>query len=889
MPALNSGPVRQVCAVNESLESHLSAKTTSGPSKSRTSAPAKRGRPAGVRAKATKNSTTETEGLDAVTSEPAATEKKARVRRVAAEKAATETATTPVRRRAKTAEKIASETETDSAEPTRVRRTRSTKAQTDDTTAEAVLPSRRRTRKADSVVEDVAETASQEIPDSPAPKRRGRKPKTATIEPVAEENIPPAPKKRGRKPKVAVEETPAIKEPAAVEAAKPRRGRKPKVVAEVTTEDSTSTAPKKRGRKPKIVVEDTPAVEEPVAAETPKARRGRRPNAIAVTENVPNSAPKKRGRKPKHVPEPTPVAEEIASVSVENSELPTSSAVETTKAPSRRGRPRKNSRPVEVSVETPVTEVAAVVEIDTTSPAAPEPSETPKALADQPRFADLGLAEPIMRAIQELGYEHPTPIQAQAIPEVLKGHDVLGVAQTGTGKTASFTLPMLEKLSGSRARARMPRSLILEPTRELALQVADNFKLYGKYLRLTHALLIGGESMAEQREVLNRGVDVLIATPGRLLDLFGRGGLLLTQTSTLVIDEADRMLDMGFIPDIEKIVGLLPRNRQTLFFSATMAPEIRRLADAFLNNPVQITVSRPSSVATTIEEGLIVVEEDEKRRALRKLLRSQDVQSAIVFCNRKRDVDMLQRYLTKHGFAAGHLHGDLAQSLRFSTLDSFKSGELKILVCSDVAARGIDIGGLSHVFNFDLPFNAEDYVHRIGRTGRAGKHGHAFSIAGPRDRRLLEAIETLTGKVIARLEVPEIRSVDWAQEDENGRPIMAPKQPLPAQQNAVETSNDDDLEGQRRKRRRGGRKRNRRDDVMETSVSITEEVPALQPVQTRKSIELAPAFENDAPKTGFGGDTPAFMLVPRRRRLSVSGETDLTLPVQHDARHYGDE
>lgn len=840
MPALNSGPVYLDCTVNESLESHLSAKTTSGPSKSRTSAPAKRGRPAGVRAKATKNSSTETEGLDTVTSEPVATEKKTRVRRVAVEKAAIETAAKPVRRRAKASEKIVPETETDSGESNPVRRTRRTKAQADDATAETALPSRRRTRKADSVKE-AAETASQEITDAPAPKRRGRKPKAATIESVVEEHVAPAPKKRGRKPKVAVEETPALEEPVAVEAPKPRRGRKPK--------------------------------------------------AVAITEDIASSEPKKRGRKPKLAPEPAPVAEEATLAGAENSDIPTQPSTQTSKAPSRRGRPRKNSLPVEATVEVPVTEVAAVEEIETPPTEAPLISDTSKASADQPRFADLGLAEPIMRAIQELGYEHPTPIQAQAIPEVLKGHDVLGVAQTGTGKTASFTLPMLEKLSGSRARARMPRSLILEPTRELALQVADNFKLYGKYLRLTHALLIGGESMAEQREVLNRGVDVLIATPGRLLDLFGRGGILLTQTSTLVIDEADRMLDMGFIPDIEKIVGLLPRNRQTLFFSATMAPEIRRLADEFLNNPVQITVSRPSSVATTIEEGLIIVEEDEKRRALRKLLRSQDVQSAIVFCNRKRDVDMLQRYLTKHGFAAGHLHGDLAQSLRFSTLDSFKSGELKILVCSDVAARGIDIGGLSHVFNFDLPFNAEDYVHRIGRTGRAGKHGHAYSIAGPRDRRLLEAIETLTGKVIARLEVPEIHSVDWAQEDENGRPIMAPKQPLPAQPHAVETSNDDDSEGQRRKRRRGGRKRSRngRDDVTETNVSRTEDIPVLQPVQNRKSVELAPAFENDAPKTGFGGDTPAFMLVPRRRKLAVAGETDLTLPVQHDARHYGDE
>ncbi|WP_231868639.1 DEAD/DEAH box helicase [Gluconobacter japonicus] len=840
MPALNSGAVYLACTVNESLESHLSAKTTSGPSKSRTSAPAKRGRPAGVRAKATKNSSTEPESLDEAVSQPVVTEKKTRGRRSAVEKTASEAVATPVRRRTKAADPAVTEAEAESAKSTPTRRTR--QAKTQDAASESAPPPRRRTRKVDSVAEEVVETTPQETVDTPAPKRRGRKPKAVAIETVAEEVVVPTPKKRGRKPKAVVEETLEV-EAAAVEAPKPRRGRKPKAAAEV------------------------------------------------VTDSTPIPAPKKRGRKPKLPSEVLPVTEETTSDAPENSDLLTAPPAQPVKVPSRRGRPRKNPLPVEIVVETPVTDVAAVVDTEAAPAETPALSETSTPAADQPLFADLGLSEPIMQAIQELGYEHPTPIQAQAIPEVLKGHDVLGVAQTGTGKTASFTLPMLEKLSGSRARARMPRSLILEPTRELALQVADNFKLYGKHLRLTHALLIGGESMAEQRDVLNRGVDVLIATPGRLLDLFSRGGLLLTQTSTLVIDEADRMLDMGFIPDIEKIVSLLPRNRQTLFFSATMAPEIRRLADEFLRNPVEITVSRPSSVATTIEEGLIIVDEDEKRRALRKLLRSQDVQSAIVFCNRKRDVDMLQRYLTKHGFAAGHLHGDLAQSLRFSTLDNFKSGELKILVCSDVAARGIDIGGLSHVFNFDLPFNAEDYVHRIGRTGRAGKHGHAFSIAGPRDRRLLEAIETLTGKTIARLDVPEIRSVDWAQEDENGRPIVAPKHPLPHQQHAVEAGNDDESEGQRKKRRRGGRKRNRngRDETIEAGVTIMETPPVSAPVQNRKSVELAPAFENDAPKTGFGGDTPAFMLVPRRRRLSVSEETDLTLPVQHDARHYGDE
>ena len=383
----------------------------------------------------------------------------------------------------------------------------------------------------------------------------------------------------------------------------------------------------------------------------------------------------------------------------------------------------------------------------------------------QPVFADLGLSEPLLRAIDEMGYRHPTPIQAQAIPVVLMGRDVMGVAQTGTGKTASFTLPLLDILSGSRARARMPRSLILEPTRELALQVAENFVQYGKHLKLNHALLIGGESMADQRDALMRGVDVLIATPGRLLDLFERGGLLLTQTSILVIDEADRMLDMGFIPDVERIVSLLSPTRQTLFFSATMAPEIRRLSEAFLSNPKVITVARQSSVATTIETGLLVVAEEDKRRALRALLRAENVSNALIFCNRKRDVDTLLKSLLKHGFKAGALHGDLPQSVRFATLEKFKAGELQLLVCSDVAARGIDIGGLSHVFNFDVPVHAEDYVHRIGRTGRAGRSGHAYSLASPYDRLAVAAIEKLTDKAIPPISLPGVETAEWAEDD----------------------------------------------------------------------------------------------------------------------------
>jgi superfamily II DNA/RNA helicase len=387
------------------------------------------------------------------------------------------------------------------------------------------------------------------------------------------------------------------------------------------------------------------------------------------------------------------------------------------------------------------------------------------AAAEADGFAPLGLSEPILRALHDKGYLRPTPIQAQAIPTVLMGRDVLGCAQTGTGKTAGFTLPMLDILSGSRARARMPRSLILEPTRELALQVAENFVAYGKYLKLNHALLIGGESLNDQRDALTKGVDVLIATPGRLIDLFERGGLLLTDVRVLVIDEADRMLDMGFIPDIERIVAMLPRNRQTLFFSATMAPEIRRLADAFLQNPKEITVSKPASVATTITSGLVLVNELDKREALRRLIRSEEVQNALIFCNRKVEVDVLLKSLVKHKFSAGALHGDLAQSVRFATLEKFKAGEIRLLVCSDVAARGIDIGGLSHVFNFDVPHHAEDYVHRIGRTGRAGKEGRAFTIATPDDRLAVEAVEKLIQAPIPRIEIPGLDEVQWAEGD----------------------------------------------------------------------------------------------------------------------------
>jgi superfamily II DNA/RNA helicase len=374
-------------------------------------------------------------------------------------------------------------------------------------------------------------------------------------------------------------------------------------------------------------------------------------------------------------------------------------------------------------------------------------------------FESLGLSAPVLQAVTEKGYTTPTPIQEKAIPIVLMGRDVLGCAQTGTGKTASFVLPMIDILAEGRAKARMPRSLILEPTRELAAQVAENFETYGKYNKLNMALLIGGVSFPDQERALEKGVDVLIATPGRLLDHFERGGILLNDVKILVIDEADRMLDMGFIPDVERIVATLPQLRQTLFFSATMPPEIKRLADRFLSNPKEVTVSPPATASATVVQGLVVVSEGEKREALLALIKSQEVKNALVFCNRKRDVAALHTTLKKHGLNAGALHGDMSQPARTETLERFKAGEIHILVASDVAARGLDIVDMSHVFNYDVPFSPEDYVHRIGRTGRAGKTGHSFTLATPADGGLIEAIEKLIGTTIPRIEVPGLESM----------------------------------------------------------------------------------------------------------------------------------
>jgi len=380
------------------------------------------------------------------------------------------------------------------------------------------------------------------------------------------------------------------------------------------------------------------------------------------------------------------------------------------------------------------------------------------------KFTDLKLDARVLKAIAEAGYETPTPIQAGAIPHALEGKDVLGIAQTGTGKTASFTLPMITLLSKGRARARMPRSLVLAPTRELAAQVAENFDVYAKHTKLTKALLIGGVSFADQDKLIDRGVDVLIATPGRLLDHFERGKLLLTGVQIMVVDEADRMLDMGFIPDIERIFQLTPFTRQTLFFSATMAPEIERITNTFLHTPARVEVARQATTSETIEQRLIEItpaRKDQTAKAKRELLRAvinaegEACTNAILFCNRKTEVDILAKSLKTHGFNAAPIHGDLDQSQRMKTLDGFRDGTLRFLVASDVAARGLDIPAVSHVFNFDVPSHAEDYVHRIGRTGRAGRKGVAVTIATPGDKKFLDAIESLVKKEIPRGAIPE--------------------------------------------------------------------------------------------------------------------------------------
>ena len=455
------------------------------------------------------------------------------------------------------------------------------------------------------------------------------------------------------------------------------------------------------------------------------------------------------------------------------------------------------------------------------------------------KFTDLDLNPKVLKAVNDVGYETPTPIQAAAIPFALQGRDVLGIAQTGTGKTASFTLPMVHKLARGRARARMPRSLVLCPTRELAAQVAENFELYAKYCKLDMALLIGGVSFKDQDKLIDRGVDVLIATPGRLLDHFERGKLLLTGIEIMVVDEADRMLDMGFIPDIERIFKLTPFTRQTLFFSATMAPEITRITQEFLSNPERVEVARQATASETIEQKVVCfkapnrkVEAKAKRDMLRKIIADEGdkLTNAIIFCNRKVEVDIVLKSLKKHGASVGAIHGDLDQRYRMEVLNGFKNNDITLLVASDVAARGLDIPNVSHVFNYDVPIHAEDYIHRIGRTGRAGREGRAFTLCLPHEEKHLDKVEELLKGKIPRVETEapaptkarsksESKSKKPATAKTDAKPTPAPKDEKPK---AVEEKQANPKARNQRQQKSGGRQQGNKNRV----VGLGDHVPA---------------------------------------------------------------
>ncbi|HAK98702.1 MAG: ATP-dependent helicase [PS1 clade bacterium] len=464
------------------------------------------------------------------------------------------------------------------------------------------------------------------------------------------------------------------------------------------------------------------------------------------------------------------------------------------------------------------------------------------------KFDELGLAPEIMTAINDAGYTTPTPIQAEAIPHVIAGRDVLGIAQTGTGKTASFTLPMIHRLMKGRAKARMPRTLILEPTRELAAQVADNFDVYGKNTKLTKALLIGGVSFGDQEKAIMRGADVLIATPGRLLDHVERGGVLLRGVEVLVIDEADRMLDMGFIPDIERIVKLLPFTRQTLFFSATMPPEITRLTQQFLSAPARVEVAPPSSTNDNVSQRLISVPKTQKLKTLKKLFDEEDVTNGIIFCNRKRDIGDLLNALQKSGYPAVSLHGDMDQHMRLKMLDKFKGGEATYLIASDVAARGLDIPAVSHVFNYDVPTHAEDYVHRIGRTGRAGRKGAAITLFSKEDGKYIDAIEKLINR-----KIDVVKSNDTPDDVTTDKEEKAASKP--------HRKNDGDKKGNEKGERKGlaAFSKNKR-DKKENSDAIPKALHANdKPVQKEPKTDNSTGNASDKTQVGFGENIPAFL------------------------------
>ena len=479
------------------------------------------------------------------------------------------------------------------------------------------------------------------------------------------------------------------------------------------------------------------------------------------------------------------------------------------------------------------------------------------------KFDELGLSEKVLKAVEASGYDTPTPIQEQAIPHALQRRDVLGIAQTGTGKTAAFTLPMLSMLERGRARARMPRTLILEPTRELAAQVEEAFGRYGVNHKLNLALLIGGVSFGDQEAKIARGADVVIATPGRLLDFTERGGLLLNAIEILVIDEADRMLDMGFIPDIERICKLVPFTRQTLFFSATMPPEITRLADAFLHNPVRVEVARAATTAENITQTLVPSGSapEEKRSTLRRIIhKAENFKNALIFCNRKRDVQVVYRSLQKHGFSVLALHGDLDQRMRMAALDAFRAGDVQLLVCSDVAARGLDIPDVSHVINYDAPHHSEDYVHRIGRTGRAGKSGEALTIVARADQKAIAEIEKLIARKIDWQEGAQLPPDDEAEAPahEHSRRGRGASRPRPERAAPVENGERADRHPKRRSdsRRHHAERPPRERVAAEAERKPGARVPAVADQTPRRE---RPHRENEAPVIGLGDHVPDFL------------------------------
>ena len=402
--------------------------------------------------------------------------------------------------------------------------------------------------------------------------------------------------------------------------------------------------------------------------------------------------------------------------------------------------------------------------------------------ASPARFDTLPLDPKLLRAVEDQGYAFMTPIQAQAIPVVLAGRDVMGAAQTGTGKTAAFSIPLLQKMlrheNSSASPARHPvRALVLAPTRELADQVAQNVKAYAKHSNLRSLVVFGGVDMKPQTLDLKRGVEVLIATPGRLLDHIEAKNCSLGQVEYVVLDEADRMLDIGFLPDLQRILSYLPKQRQTLLFSATFSPEIKRLASSYLQDPVLVEVARANATASTVEQRFYSVEGDDKRRAVLKLLRDNDIKQSIVFVNSKLGAARLARSFERDGLRTSALHGDKSQDERLKALAAFKAGEVDLLVATDVAARGLDIADLPAVFNFDVPFNAEDYVHRIGRTGRAGASGLAVTLVARSDARLIGDIEKLIKKKIDldALEFEDDRPRRPAYRDTEDAPVARPR------------------------------------------------------------------------------------------------------------------